>query len=247
MNSCYIRYYGSLKELVKEEKRRRHEFLFNDSPGIRDIIEADGIPHTETGLIIVNGVPAGWKYRLRNGDNCAVYPFFRDIDVSRESLVLEKGYPEDRFVLDVHLGKLCRYLRMLGFDSSFDPGWNDPAIIEISNSESRIILTGDRGLLKNGAARFGCLIRSSVPIEQLGQVTERFNLAGLIRPMTRCLKCNGIIVEVSPASVSGSLQENTKKYYLNFYRCRSCGTIYWKGSHYENMKIMIERLFAVII
>ena len=46
MNSCYIRYYGSLKELVKEEKRRRHEFLFNDSPGIRDIIEADGIPHT---------------------------------------------------------------------------------------------------------------------------------------------------------------------------------------------------------
>jgi uncharacterized protein with PIN domain len=247
MNSCYIRYYGNLKELVKPSLRQGYELEFTFSPGIRDVIEADGIPHTEIGLIIVNGSSEGWKYRLKMGDSCAVYPFFRDIDISEDSRVIEKGYPEGRFILDVHLGKLCRYLRMIGFDSSFDPGWSDAAMIGISNSESRIILTMDRGLLKNGASRYGCLVRSSDPVQQLRQVADRYSLAGLMRPMTRCLKCNGIIQEVSPASVYGSLKENTKKFYLNFYRCLSCNTIYWKGTHYENMKIMIERLFAVII
>jgi hypothetical protein len=245
INSCSIRYYGNLKELLDKRKKERRDFFFTGSPGIKDIVEADGIPHTEVSLVIVNGYSAGWDYRLKNGDYCAIYPCFDEIDIKSESLVLEPEYPRGRFIIDVHLGKLCRYLRMLGFDAAFNPEWKDPDIIDQSNSEFRIILTRDRGILKSGQTRYGCLIRSDNALEQLSQVLDRFSLYKNIYPLVRCLKCNGVIESVPVLSVAPDLQENTKKHYHEFFRCLSCGSIYWKGSHYENMKKMIERLFAV--
>ncbi len=247
MNSCFVRYYGNLKELTGREKRERHEILFNGSPGIKDVVESEGVPHTEVGLIIVNSLPAEWQYRLKDGDDCAVYPFFRDLDIRSVSRLPAQDYPEGRFVLDIHLGSLCKYLRMLGFDCYYNSGFKDRDIITVAKKESRFILTRDRGILKNGAVLCGCLIRSIHPLEQLHQVLERFGLYSKIRPLIRCLKCNGVIESIPSDSVTGMLPENTKKYYHDFYRCVSCGTIYWKGSHYENMIKMIEGLFALIL
>ncbi len=245
MNSCRIRYYGDLKELLSREKRERGEVLFTGSPGIKDIVEADGIPHTEVGLIIANGESAGWAYRLKDRDYCSVYPYFSNIEVEGVSRVLEPEYPRGRFVIDVHLGKLCKYLRMLGLDAAFNPEWSDSELIDISNDEFRFILTRDRGILKNGATRYGCLIRSIYPHNQIRQVLDRFDLYNRLYPLVRCLKCNGDIISVPTLSVIDGIPENTKKYYQDFYRCSSCGTVYWRGSHYENMKKMIEHFFAL--
>ncbi len=243
-NVCSIRFYGNLKDLIIPSKRIRYDVHFKVSPGIKDVIESEGVPHTEVGLIIVNGLSAGWKYRLQNNDQIAVYPFFKNIEINNLSKVLEKGYPAGRFILDVHLGRLVKHLRILGFDASYNPEWDDNTIIELSNREKRIILTRDRGILKNGLVRFGYLVRSIYPQEQLRQVLDRFDLWDSLYPLIRCLECNGEIVSVPAETVKEVLEENTKKYFNDFYQCSSCGKVYWKGTHYERMKKDIGRLFA---
>ncbi len=244
VNSCRIRFYGDLKDLSIHDRKKSFEIIFQGSPGIKDIVEAEGIPHTEVGLLLVNGSPAVWKYRLKNGDHAAVFPFFKNLDIGSFNKVITPDYPAGRFVIDNHLGRLCKYLRILGFDAVFNPAWSDEEIISISNREKRIILTRDRGILKNGRTLFGCLIRSVNPEEQVRQVIDRFDLYNSFALMTRCLKCNGDIISVPAESVMSGIGENTKKFFRDFYRCSSCGQIYWKGSHYENMMKSIDRIFA---
>jgi hypothetical protein len=239
-NSCRIRFYGNLKDLTAPDRRESFEINYCGSPGVKDMIESCGIPHTEVGLLIVNGHPVEWKYRVKNRDEIAVYPFFKSIDITSCNRVIPADYPAGRFVVDVHLGRLCKYLRILGFDTSFNPLWNDQEIMAISRNEKRIILTRDRGILKNSNISFGCLIRSIKPQEQLRQVLDRYGLYDSINPLTRCLKCNGRIKSVQAGSVIEKVGENTKKYFKDFYQCSSCGRIYWKGSHFKRMTREID-------
>lgn len=231
----FIRFYGNLKELLPEEKRKRYEISFVASPGIKDVVESEGIPHTEVELIIVNGNPVEWTYQVKDGDYIAVYPFFKTIPVKMESKITEKKYPDGVFILDVHLGKLAKYLRLLGFDAIYNKEWDDPEIIDISIKEKRIILTRDRGILKNNKVKYGYLIRNTRSTEQVKEVLEHFDLKDKIKPFTRCLECNGLILPVSKNEILESLEESTRLYYREFFRCKSCKKIYWKGSHYSRM------------
>ena len=75
-------------------------------------------PHTEVDLIIVNGDSADFKYPLQDGDRVAVYPVFESFDITLLTRLRDRPLRKTAFVLDVHLGKLARRLRMLGFDTS---------------------------------------------------------------------------------------------------------------------------------
>ena len=103
------------------------------------------MPHPEIALILVNSESVGFDYLVQEGDHISVYPQFTSLEVSDVSLVQPQPLDEPRFVLDVHLGKLATYLRLLGFDALYRNDYDDDELAQISSEEKRILLTQDRG------------------------------------------------------------------------------------------------------
>ncbi len=238
-----LRFYEELKDfLPKEKKSQPFTITLNGNPSIKDTIEALGVPHTEVDLILVNSKPVEFSYRLKDKDYISVYPVFESLDISDITILRDSGLRSPKFVLDTHLGKLARYLRLLGFDTIYNNDFEDHEIIKISLNDNRIILTRDKGILKNNKVTHGYYIRSQKPKEQINEVIRRFNLESLIKPFTVCSLCNGEIVSVSKDLVKGQLKTLTKKHYNRFFMCSSCKKIYWKGSHYDKIKNFISSL-----
>ncbi|MFP4469552.1 MAG: Mut7-C RNAse domain-containing protein, partial [Bacteroidales bacterium] len=209
---------------------------------VKDAIESMGVPHTEIDLILANGKSVDFSYQLKNGDRIAVYPVFESLDIKPLHRLHPEPLRETRFVLDVHLGKLCKYLRMLGFDTFYRNDLDDEEIMDISLKEHRIILTRDLGILKNGVVTHGYWLRSQDSREQLKEVIRRFQLQHEIRPFHRCIVCNGFVEKVDKKQIAHLLRDNTKKVFKQFFRCSSCRKIYWEGSHYESMREFIDEL-----
>jgi uncharacterized protein with PIN domain len=177
-----------------------------------------------------------------NGDIVSVYPVFETFDITSLVHLRAKPLRISKFILDVHLGKLAKYLRLCGFDTLYRKDYNDIEIINISSSEKRIILTHDVELLKNKKVTHGYWIRSQYLNEQLKEVLLRFNLKHQLLPFTRCLECNGLLTEVSKEDIMDRLLPETDKYFTDFRKCMECDRIYWEGSHYERMKRYIDNL-----
>lgn len=231
-HAAEFRFYEELNDFLKPEQRKRTlTYRFNGHPGIKDAIEAQGVPHTEVDLIVVNGESAGFDYQLRPGDRVAVYPVFEGLDISPIVKLREKPLRQTAFVVDVNLGRLARHLRLLGFDTLFSNAYADPEIVAIAAAQKRIVLTRDRRLLHAKAVTHGYWVRSVLVAEQVAEVLRRFDLADQVRPFSRCADCNGRIEPVAKEAVLDQLEPKTKKYYSTFYRCPACGKIYWEGSH----------------
>lgn len=242
-NKAKFRFYEELNDFLPPDKKKFFfVYNFECNPSIKDVIEAMGVPHTEVDLILVNGDSVTFSYQLKDNDVVSVYPVFESLDISNVTHLREKPLREPKFVLDVHLGKLSKYLRMLGFDTQYQNSYEDSEIIKISLEHKRTILTRDVALLKYSEVTHGYWIRSQDPIEQLKEVIKRSDLSKSIRPFYRCSDCNGIIKKVSKESIMDKLQTGTKKYFNEFFQCNSCGKVYWKGSHFKKMERFIENL-----
>jgi len=147
-----------------------------------------------------------------------------------------------RFILDVHLGKLARLLRMAGFDTIYRNDLDDPEIIQIAEDEDRIVLTRDRGILKNKRVKHGHFVESRYAREQLREIIDVFELKESIRFLSRCIACNGTIAEVSKEEIEEELKPGTNQYFNDFFRCRDCGKVYWEGSHFDRMMNFYEEM-----
>lgn len=236
-----FRFYEELNDFLAPARRKvAFEHSFDGRPGIKDVIEAIGVPHTEIDLILVNGESVGFDYSVEDGDRVAVYPVFEGIDITNVTRLRRFPLRDTKFILDVHLGKLARYLRMLGFDCLYRNDYDDPEIIRLSRAEGRTILTHDSGILKVGAVTHGYWIRSQYPKEQTREVLRRFDLRSMVKPFTLCTECNGKIEPVAKEEVFGQLEELTRKHYHEFHRCTACGRVYWKGSHYEKIQGLVD-------
>ena len=151
-----------------------------------------------------------------------------------------KPFSDIRFILDVHLGKLARSLRLFGFDAYCDRNFNDNEIISYAVSDKRIILTRDKELLLRKDVIDGFRILSQNPDEQLKEVLRRFDLKNRINPFIRCMECNGSLEEVTKEEIINRLFPKTREFYSDFKRCTVCDRIYWEGSHYERMRKYID-------
>ena len=200
-----------------------------------------GVPHTEVDVILANGLPVNFSYPLQDDDNIDVYPVFSDITTTR-SLKLSPSPPEPlSFVLDVHLGKLARRLRLLGFDSCYSNDFEDVDIMAVAEREGRIILTRDLGILKHRRVKHGYLVRSNRVEEQVQEVMRRYDLQGRIRLWTRCMVCNGLLEKVNKADILDRLEPRTRLYYHDFRRCSGCDRLYWQGSHHARIVAWLDR------
>lgn len=247
-HTAQFRFYEELNDFLPIEYRKRSiDYRFKGNPAVKDPIEALGVPHTEVDLIIANGVSVGLTYRLQQNDRIAVYPVFESFDISPIVKLRDKPLREPSFVVDVHLGKLSRLLRMLGFNAKYRNDFKDSEIVDISVSESRIILTRDRRLLFAKVITHGYWIRSVQAEAQLQEVLKRFDLFSKIKTFHRCLVCNGIIQPVAKDSIAHLLEPKTRTYYNDFSHCQECGKIYWKGSHVDHMNKTVSRLLSHMV
>ena len=238
-----FRFYEELNDfLPKAKKKTTFTYHFMGSPSIKDAVEAVGVPHTEIDLILVNGKSESFTYHLRDGDRVAVYPVFESLDISNVTHLRKEPLRRPKYILDVHLGKLAKKLRMLGFDTLYENHYSDEEIVEKAHAEKRVILTRDIGILKVKEVERGYWIRSQSPKKQLKEVLEHFDLYSRIHPFQRCMLCNGIIEQVEKSDIQNEIPPKTKKYYDEFFRCKSCKNIYWKGSHYYKMINFLKSL-----
>ncbi len=239
MNRAEFRFYAELNDfLPSESKNATLTHQFNNHPSIKDSLESFGIPHPEVETIAVNGKSVDFSYRVQDGDRCDIYPISQSVELSPR--VRLRPQPEPRFVLDIHLGKLAGFLRMLGFDTLYRNDYPDEELARVSSMENRILLTRDIGLLKRGIVTHGYWVRSLNPHERLEEVLRRFELFDVITPFSRCIHCNGLLETVTKNSILERLEPKTREHYDEFRRCSSCDKIYWKGSHYEKMQEFID-------
>ncbi|MGH2736248.1 MAG: Mut7-C RNAse domain-containing protein [Actinomycetota bacterium] len=241
--SARFRFYAELNDFLPEDRRFvAFERRFELDASVKDMIEALGVPHTEVDLIVVNGRSVDWSHRVRDGDLVSVYPVFESFDISPVIRLRPEPLRDPRFVLDGHLGQLARYLRLLGFDTVYSNHVEDAELAGISVGQHRILLTRDVGLLKRRAITHGSFVRATDPEEQVVEVLQRFHLTSRVLPFTRCMNCNGRLIDVAKSEVIDQLEPDTATYYDEFRRCDACGRIYWKGSHYERLQGLIERV-----
>ncbi|MBN1997619.1 Mut7-C ubiquitin/RNAse domain-containing protein [candidate division KSB1 bacterium] len=238
-----FRFYEELNDFIPlENRKKRFIYFFNGNPAIKDAIEANGVPHTEVDLILVNGRSVGFDYQLQQDDDVAVYPVFESMDISKVTKLRRLPLRNPTFILDVHLGKLARLLRLFGFDSLYRNDFTDPQIIRIAKQERRIIITRDRGILKNSSVTHGFYPRSTNPREQLLQVLQRFDLFSQLHPFQRCISCNGKIHKVDKSQIVEKLPPKVAASYDVFFRCQHCRKIYWQGSHFEKLSEYVQHV-----
>jgi uncharacterized protein with PIN domain len=236
MNRATFRFYEELNDFLPDESRKRAiAYEFAVAPSVKDAIEALGVPHVEVDLIVVNGRSVDFTHRLCDGDRIAVYPVFESLDISPIVRLRPEPLRRPTFVADVHLRRLARLLRLLGFDVLHSNELDDAEIVTLARNEGRAILTRDRQLLKHGAVTHGYWVRSTDPIEQAREVLRCFDLREQIRPFTRCLVCNGILSRVEKETVFDRIPPKTAAWLDEYYECESCRKLYWRGTHADRL------------
>jgi uncharacterized protein len=238
----HLNFGESLHFFLRKNTESSLERILHEKTSIKDAIEACGVPHPEVDLILIDGSPVDFAFLLERGHTVEILGV-------RDS---PERFPHARlqtkaltcFIADVHLGKLTRFLRLLGLDVVYDRLADDKKLIQIATCENRALLTRDRRLLMHGIVQHGYYLRSQIPNEQALEVIRRFDLSGTFAPFTRCLYCNANLDSVSKREVFSRLEPLTQLYYDDFRRCTGCGKIYWAGSHHPKLQARIAGLKA---
>ena len=197
------------------------------------VIESLGVPLTEAGALAVNGQPALPRARLAPGDVAEVSAAGRP-----------QPLPSPRFILDVHLGTLARWLRLAGVDTAYSNDADDDTLIEQANASRRVLLTQDRGLLRRHSLWLGAYVRGSQADDQFRDVLDRF--APPLAPWTRCTACNGLLAPARKADVAPLLQPGTRRTYQAFSRCADCGRVYWRGAHSQRLQGVVDAALGTV-
>jgi len=231
MSTAYFLFHGRLNDFLHRDQREQQITIdFQGRQSIKHLVESLGVPHPEIGRIQVNGREEALGRIIKNEEGVEIYP-------------IENGcLVEPRFLLDCHLGRLTAHLRMLGLDCLYQNHFDDPIMADIVQREERILLTRDRRLLMRKIILHGYCLRSLNPLEQLTEVIHRFELTNKIQPFHRCLRCNHPLETIDKDVILNRLEPLTKQYFDKFHICPACGQIYWKGSHYERMQSLIEKI-----
>ena len=246
--TAWFRFYEELNDFLPRDRRKRDlEVGFPGRRSVKDLIESMGVPHVEVDLILVNGEPVNFGHILSDGDRVSVYPVFERLDIGGVTRLRPSPLREPRFVLDVHLRKLARKMRLLGFDVDYAERRDDPELASIAERENRILLTRDRRLLMRKNVSRGLIVRNTDPAEQVMEILRRLDLGPKIRPFTRCIACNGEVGRLLPGSASfeearGLIPPGVLSWCGEYYRCGGCGKVYWKGSHYERLMEQVKRI-----
>jgi uncharacterized protein len=241
-----FRFYEELNDFL-DPGRRKSAFALEIDRGrsVKDAIESAGVPHTEVDLVLVDGASVGFDHVLRGGERVAVYPVFERLDIAPLVHLRPAPLRETRFVLDTHLGKLARHLRLAGFDSLWRNDYADDEIVAIAVAQKRVVLTRDKGILMRRAVERGHFVRETDAERQLSEVVRAFHLENSLRPFTRCRVCNALLREAPRESVAARVPEQVRAERRRFSECPECGRVFWEGSHFDRLRRMLRTVLSL--
>jgi uncharacterized protein with PIN domain len=245
--SITIRFYEELNDFLPSHQLKQDIAVqFQGRRTVKDLIESLGVPHVEIDLILATGHSVGFDYIVRDQDQISVYPRFEAFDISSVRRLPERPLRQPKFIIDDNVARLCQFMRMLGFDTSYHKGIADASIARISVQEQRIVLSRDKGLLKRREVTHGLYIRSTRPQEQAREVVDRLQLQSLCQPFTRCLLCNQQLLPLPEGEqeLRRQIPADVLEWRDEFFLCPVCEKVYWKGSHFEAMNELIRQILG---
>jgi uncharacterized protein with PIN domain len=137
------------------------------------------------------------------------------------------------------LGKLTRWLRMLGHDVEYSNKLDDAQLIIIAKNEGRILLTRDLELYQQATAKAvdAFYLEGKNEEEKLAELARRFKIKLDIDLTTsRCPKCNAQVKPSPKEKIADKVNRRTFTYYNEFWKCPKCQQIYWQGAHWKRIK-----------
>ena len=145
---------------------------------------------------------------------------------------------EPRFIVDVNVGRLATWLRIMGYDTVFQDPVEDDELVRVALREGRVIVTRDGGLAERRLAATGrikvVLVRDDEIRRQLDQVRQELDLDGR-NGFSRCVRCNEALGARPKGSVEGLVPPYVYCTQDSFMGCSSCGRVYWRGTHWDKM------------
>jgi len=241
MPAVVFRFFEELNDFLPAGCRKRDfEAAFNGRESVKDRIEALGVPHTEVDLVLVNGESVDFGYILQDGDRISVYPVFESFDIGHVTHLRDLPLRETRFIADVNIRDIVKYLRALGLDVYCDSTLFPRDIVRISKEEKRTILTKSRKLLKHRDVTRGIFIRPGTTTEQIRRVIDLLSLRGAIAPFTRCLVCNAMLTSVSKEEIFDRIPPKARASHDSYSYCGECDRVYWKGTHFIRIQKVVD-------
>jgi len=150
---------------------------------------------------------------------------------------------EPRFLADAMLGRLARWLRLLGFDTAYDAAIADAEIARRAIEEDRIVVTRDRALPEEWRLPRVVVLRAESLAEQLRELSRALPLRDG-RAFSRCTHCNAPLEDVAVERVAAQLPPRVVARERAFRRCSACGRVYWEGSHVARIRRVLDDVFA---
>jgi len=156
-------------------------------------------------------------------------------------MAAELGTDSPRFLADAMLGRLARWLRVLGFDTAYDATLPDPALVRLAEADGRVLLTRDRHLLRELRPARALEIRRDAPLEQLQEVVAALTLSQPRELFTRCIVCNTpLSPPLADDQAAALLPPSARGLPGPTRRCPTCARLYWPGSHVRRMRQALE-------
>jgi uncharacterized protein with PIN domain len=144
-----------------------------------------------------------------------------------------------KLLCDHMLGTLARWLRFMGYDTAYPGPLDDTELLLLADREDRVLLTRDKELASRSAAAIR--VRSDDLEEQIREVASALELK-VVDPLSRCSLCNAVLVAARKEDVTDRVPAGVRARHETFWRCPSCGRVYWQGSHWDKMVARLSQL-----
>ncbi len=148
------------------------------------------------------------------------------------------------FIVDCMLGKLAKWLKILGFDAVFFSKIEDSELLALAKKEKRILLTRDNGLIEKSREIRTLFIESEDWNRQIEQVLDDFELWQDIRPYSRCIECNAELKDLPKDRARNLVTQFVYEKVDAFAICPSCDRVFWKGTHHQDMEVKLEEILS---
>jgi hypothetical protein len=148
-----------------------------------------------------------------------------------------------KFIVDCMLGKLAKWLKILGFDTLYFSKIEDSDFLQRAEKENRIILTRDTDLIQQSGKMDSLFIESEDWKVQVKQVLEEFNLWEKVKPNSRCIECNVPLKNLSRREARNLVTPFIYEQAESFALCPRCGRTFWQGTHFHDMENRIQEIF----
>ncbi len=148
-----------------------------------------------------------------------------------------------KFILDGMLGKLARWLRMMGHDAKYSTDLSDFELLDIAKKENRVLLTRDLALYQHAIAKNteAYYVEGLTESDRLAELSARFGISLTIDlTQSRCPKCNNQLTSAIKEEIAEKVEKNTLLYYNEFWKCSNCGAVYWQGAHWTKINATLE-------